>query len=757
MKRSKEEKEREEIEIERKVWSTCFLCEEEYSTPTNKQQQQQQQEEKEEGGKEVEGNIVMNKECLHSYCKECIEQSFASTGSLLLCPICHSSLPTPLSSLPINFTLCYWQSLSPPLPSFTLPFIPLLANEEEKKLCEDCEENKSEVHCSDCKYSLCVSCSDSIHSRRIMKNHSISPITSSLSTLKKSSLLPTTSPIIQFYQCERHNNEEKKLYCMTCNECVCVDCIDCFHNNHSTKSVIKRVEDIKEGWEKGVEEISNDIINNQLKEMNIQSEKLSKEIDQVNEEIKRMEDTLKNLIEKKERMMADLNRMNESKEKINQSTSFLLFFLQSLPPLPLSSFLPSSSSINNNNNNNIIEMKEENKGEKGRRRIRDFFEKENLISLYSSLLPSSSSLSSSSLLSQSIIIHNKNGRKIYSEEEKEKRNKMIFSNQLIQNQNLLSHFGSIGKDPFTHFNSPCYITYNDKLNIIAVSDYYNNRVKIMDKKGALIRCFPFQSPTGIAIIPSLSLLAVSSEEKDVIEIFDISPLLPPIHNNNNKNDPLNNNNKWEEGVPLLYTIGKGKGGIEDHFHFNGPYGIGYSEGKGILAISDYHNKRIEIYKIRRDGYEHHSFISLPINPCHIAISSPADLILVSDVSKVMIYKAEEEEEEGKKRGWREEGEMRPPPSLQPPLTSPRGIAIHSPLNYCVICDCGNKRILFFNITTRDLICSYQPTLPPPPLPPSSSPYYFQTAYGISIDEEADLISVSDVASHSISLFLSPIL
>ena len=686
----------------------------------------------------------MNKECLHSYCKECIEQSFASTGSLLLCPICHSSLPTPLSSLPINFTLCYWQSLSPPLPSFTLPLIPLLVDEEEKKVCEDCEENKAEVHCSDCKISVCNSCSDSIHSRRVMKNHSISPITSSLSTLKKSSLLPTTSPIIQFYQCERHNQKKMKLYCMTCNECVCVDCIGVSHINHAVKSVINRVDDIKEEWKKGVEEISNDIINNQLKEVNIQSEKLSKGIDQVNEEIKRMEDTLKNLIDKKERMMADLNRMNESKEKINQSTSFLLFFLQSLPPLPLSSFFPSSSSINNNNNN-IIEMKEENKEEKGRRRIRDFFERENLISLYSSLLPSSLS----SLLSQSIIIHNKNGRKIYSEEEKEKRNKMIFSNQLIQNQNLLSHFGSQGTDPFTHFYNPCYITYNDKLNIIAVSEYDNNRVKIMDKKGALIRCFPFQSPVGIAIIPSLSLLAVSSDANHVIEIFDISPLLPPIHNNN-KNDPLNNN-KWEEGVPLLYTIGKGEGGIEDHFHFHNPFGIGYSEGKGILAISDSSNKRIEIYKIRRDGYEHHSFISLPINPNHIAISSPADLILVSDLSKVMIYK---EEEEGKKRGWREEGEMRPPPSLQPPLTQPTGMAIHSPLNYCVICD-YNNRILFFNITTRDLICSYQPTLPPP-LPPSSSPYYFQRAWGISIDEEADLISVSDIGSHSISLFLSPI-
>ena len=50
-------------------------------------------------------------------------------------------------------------------------------------------------------------------------------------------------------------------------------------------------------------------------------------------------------------------------------------------------------------------MNEENKEEKGRRRIKDFFEKENLFSLYSSLLPSS----------QALYI-NINIRKIYSEE-----------------------------------------------------------------------------------------------------------------------------------------------------------------------------------------------------------------------------------------------------------------------------------------------------------------------------------------------------
>ena len=723
-KTTKEDKEREEIEIERKVWSTCFLCEEEYSTPNSK-----------EDGEE-EGNIVMNKECLHSYCKECIEQS-ASTS--LLCPICHSSLPTPLSSLPINYTLCYWQTLSPPLPSFSLLSQPHI-QEEVKKECDDCEENKAEVHCSVCNSYLCVSCSDSIHSRKSMKNHSISPITSSLKKLTQA----LTSPIIQFYQCELHNNEDKKLYCIVCNECACVDCIADFHSKHSVMNIIKRVEDIKEEWKKRVEEVSNDIINNQLKSIDIQSEKLSKEIDQVNVEINKLAATFKNLIDKKEKMISDLNRMKDSKEKINQSTSYLLFFLQSLPPLPLSSFFPSSSSINNNNNNNI-NIVDKNKGEKGRRRIREFFEKENLFSFYSSLIPSSFS-------PQSIIhINNKNGRKIYSEEEKEKRNKMIFSNQLIQNQNLILHFGSEGSSPFTQFNFPLYITYNDKLNMIAVSDFGNDRVKIMDKKGALIRCFPFQSPKGIAIIPSLSLLAVSSQAKNVIEFFDISLLLP---SNNNNDRSSHKKKKKKISPPLHYIIGKGNGGKVKHFHFNSPEGIAYSEGKGILAVSNYKNNRIEIFKLRRDGYENHSLIipSLPFTPFHIAISSPGDLILVSDGSKVMIYKEEEEEEEGKKRMWREEGEMRPPPSLQPPVITIRGIAIHSALNYCVICDYDNNRILFFNLTTRDLICSYQPTLPPP----SSSSYYFQYPCGISIDEEADIISISDSGSNSISLFLSPI-
>ena len=51
MKTTKEEKEREEMEIERKVWSKCSYVKKNF---------------------QKKNGIVMNMECYHSYCKECI-------------------------------------------------------------------------------------------------------------------------------------------------------------------------------------------------------------------------------------------------------------------------------------------------------------------------------------------------------------------------------------------------------------------------------------------------------------------------------------------------------------------------------------------------------------------------------------------------------------------------------------------------------------------------------------------------------------
>ena len=54
----------------------------------------------------------MNGDCLHSYCKDCIEENAKFSQ---LCSVCSKPLSSPLSSLPINYSLLHWRSLSSPL------------------------------------------------------------------------------------------------------------------------------------------------------------------------------------------------------------------------------------------------------------------------------------------------------------------------------------------------------------------------------------------------------------------------------------------------------------------------------------------------------------------------------------------------------------------------------------------------------------------------------------------------------------------
>ena len=105
-----DDNELEEEKIERKVWSECFLCEEEYSK-----------------------DIRMIEECLHSYCKECIEQK-AETSKI--CPICHVPLPSPLSSLPINYPLIHWRSLSPHSSTYIINKNKILNDDNNNENCD---------------------------------------------------------------------------------------------------------------------------------------------------------------------------------------------------------------------------------------------------------------------------------------------------------------------------------------------------------------------------------------------------------------------------------------------------------------------------------------------------------------------------------------------------------------------------------------------------------------------------------------------
>ena len=861
---------------EKKLWSECLLCKGEYSD-----------------------DIRMNK-CLHSYCRECIEKDKYALS--LLCPICHEPFLSQASSLPKNYSLLYWRSLSPPKylninknstneinnnngienlnnandinnyyhtneinnninknndndneininnttnennydnddnyndnnndennndnnndnkfeidkNSIMIDVLKLNENNSNKrikikeeselndspttttttttitnenKICEECEENKSEFYCKECKSFLCYLCSKQIHTPKIMKNHSIIDSQSYYSSLNNNNINNINNnndnnnnninnnssesiDEIIYYTCHIHDKKKKELYCERCAECVCVLCID-KHRNHLVVSIIEKLENLKSNWIEKILLLSNE----RYKSFSHRRKILKRNFGEINEEIFQLKEKLEKLEEKRNTIKRIVNEIEDTRENIVRTSLFLNNFINSLPPLPLSSFLSSDGisdyyyeekndnniniknnrkligNKNNQTNLNIINIDNDNDDDdnnndnndntdntdntdddsdnenddnklimKKRITIKHLFEMEHLENIFL-LLPTPSNN--------------------YFDDIEEDANKYLLTNQLFENLNLISNFGSNGKKD-NQFDCPNYLSFNDRLNLLGVSDFNNKRIQIFNRKGTLLRTFPFTTPRGIMIIPSLHLLAIVSQHTNEIQIFDIS-----------QTEKLNKKKIIKDPFPLCYSIGK-----KDKLNL--PTGLGYSDHKKLLAVGNYGKKSIKIFSIKKEGYNIHSIINLSSKPVNIALSTPGDHLVVSSSDnsiKLFKWSAENDGEKNllksendkveEEMKWKEEGAIILPSCIKS-FKSAKGVAFHTSVlrSYFIICDCSN--FSFFDLITRKLIFQYRPTV-------NLIRPFFRTVWGISVDENANLIAVSDIHSHSVSIFRS---
>ena len=321
----------------------------------------------------------------------------------------------------------------------------------------------------------------------------------------------------------------------------------------------------------------------------------------------------------------------------------------------------------------------------------------------------------------------------------ENKNRLTFANHLNKSGNIISKIGILesGISQFT----PVESTICSKLNLVGVKDSGNKKIHLLDMKGSLLMSINHRNSGEILFIPKLRTLAVVGINYTV-EMYDISHL-------------CSNNDKKEIILPILYTI------ISDHFDHVVIRGMGYCETKGLLALSDTFNKNISIYEITRAGYILHSSISLFIDtPEEIAISATGNCIILlhdHEFSIFMYEKYEGDKIDGEdinhlipsimKGKWNLEGKIKPSSSEQLYLT---GIALHNRLKYFITCDPFRNQLLFFSLITHDLICSYRPKI-------NSSNFYFKTPYNVCIDEDANLICVTDSWDRFITIFRSPII
>jgi len=127
----------------------------------------------------------------------------------ITCPTCRSATKAiDVKSLAQNFTLNRMLEI-------------LEIQESQRFECDECDEgHKAETRCIDCSKYMCGDCNAFHERRKATKGHSILTI----AEFKKNAQ-ELHRPGSSFNSsCARHNGEELKLYCETCETLICRDC-----------------------------------------------------------------------------------------------------------------------------------------------------------------------------------------------------------------------------------------------------------------------------------------------------------------------------------------------------------------------------------------------------------------------------------------------------------------------------------------------------------------------------------------------------
>ena len=178
--------------------------------------------------------------CIHGFCLKCLECYFKdkNPGDEVPCPLCRKEFNIPpegLVGLQHHFFIQHLVDARN-----------VSSKSEEEVLCQACfEENEDgegsasavTMFCIDCNESLCKKCSRH-HIRPSMKGgaHQVRPLGAELE-----------QELMQLREsfCDKHKDEQVKLYCHDCNENVCIACFAVKHRNHSSCEIPEVAETLK--------------------------------------------------------------------------------------------------------------------------------------------------------------------------------------------------------------------------------------------------------------------------------------------------------------------------------------------------------------------------------------------------------------------------------------------------------------------------------------------------------------------------------
>jgi len=168
--------------------------------------------------------------CLHAFCLKCLQGTFddKSPGDEVPCPLCRREFHIPpdgLDKLQHHFFVQRLVDVRRVSTDDVCEVPCIVCLEESDGSSEEIET--ATVYCVDCKQKLCERCSRP-HRRMTGGAHQLKPlgaeVEEDLIQLRASS-------------CDKHRDEQVKLYCYQCNDNICLMCFAVKHRHHETGEI----------------------------------------------------------------------------------------------------------------------------------------------------------------------------------------------------------------------------------------------------------------------------------------------------------------------------------------------------------------------------------------------------------------------------------------------------------------------------------------------------------------------------------------
>ena len=241
-------------------------------------------------------------ECLHTFCKSCLETWLRQQGGKALsCPNCRQITECPnnnMNSLPSNL---FYKQMVDIVNAYSGQ------GQGDSPHCGNCDERKSlQFYCSDCNFFLCEDCAGGHKKWKVLSSHHVKEIgkfkpSDAQDYARRSSV------------CKRHN-DEVRFYCEQCVICICRDCAILDHRVHNIVSLEDGLQKKKSEIENKMQEVKANIsrLGDEKESLEKRRTRMNKSIEQAIEEIHRTVERKIELIRQYEASMT--NRLMKRKE-----------------------------------------------------------------------------------------------------------------------------------------------------------------------------------------------------------------------------------------------------------------------------------------------------------------------------------------------------------------------------------------------------------------------------------------------------------